>query len=272
MNRRRVALTIAGTDSGAGAGVAADLKTFQAHGVWGTSAVTAVTAQNTLGVQAVEGVTPELVRAQIASVASDFEVDAAKTGMLGSAAVVDAVAEAVATYGLNRLVVDPVLVAGHGETLLSPEGLDVLRRKLLPRAAVVTPNLAEAEALLQWEQGSIGDRPSMERAAVALLDLGPEVVMVTGGHLRGEADVSADCVAIAGELPDWLEGRRIPTNHTHGTGCVLSAAICAEIARGMDAADACVSAKHFVERAIAAGVALGSGVGPVDPGELTDAR
>jgi len=262
---RRVALTIAGSDSSGGAGVAADLKTFEAHGVWGAAALCAVTAQNTLGVQAVETVSPELVRAQIASVASDLGVDAAKTGMLGSAAVVAAVAESVVLYGVVPLVVDPVMAAGHGESLLTGDGLDALRDRLVPHATVMTPNLAEAEALLGWKPGSIEDRYSMETAALALLDLGPEVVMLTGGHLADQA-MSPDCVVQTGGAPVWLESERLPSPDTHGTGCVLSAAICAELARGMKAPDACVSAKHFVKRAISAGVALGSGVGPVDPG------
>ncbi len=265
VRRRPVALTIAGTDSGGGAGVAADLKTFEAHGVWGTAAITAVTAQNTLGVQAFETVTPELVRAQIASVAADLGVDAAKTGMLASAAVVEAVAATVAELGVGPLVVDPVLVSKHGDRLLAVDAVDAIRALLLPLATVLTPNLPEAEALVGFP---VRTRADMESAARALLDLGPEVVLVKGGHLAG--DTSPDCLLAAenadSDGPVWLEGVRIPGRHTHGTGCVLSAAIAAELARGMDPADACVAAKRFVERAVAGGVALGSGVGPVDPG------
>ncbi|HEX7277775.1 MAG TPA: bifunctional hydroxymethylpyrimidine kinase/phosphomethylpyrimidine kinase, partial [Acidimicrobiales bacterium] len=261
--RRPVALTIAGTDSGGGAGVAADLKTFEAHGVWGTAAITAVTAQNTLGVQAFDPVTPELVRAQIASVAADLGVDAAKTGMLASVEVVEVVATTVAQLGVGPLVVDPVLVSKHGDRLLAADAVEAIRTLLLPLATVVTPNLPEAEALVGFP---VHDRESMEAAARALLELGPEVVLVKGGHLAG--DRSPDCLltADAPDSPIWLEGPRLPGRHTHGTGCVLSAAIAAELARGMDPADACVAAKRFVERAIAAGVPLGSGVGPVDPG------
>ena len=261
--RRVVALTIAGTDSSGGAGVVADLKTFEAHGVWGTAAVTAVTAQNTLGVQAFEAVTPELVRAQIASVASDLGVDAAKTGMLASAEVVEAVATTVRELGVGPLVVDPVLVSKHGDRLLAADAVDAIRTLLLPLATVVTPNLPEAEALVGFP---VRTRDDMEAAARALLDLGADVVLVKGGHFAGDA--SPDCL-LAAETPDspvWLEGARIPGRHTHGTGCVLSAAIAAELARGMEPADACVAAKRFVERAIAAGVALGLGIGPVDPG------
>jgi hydroxymethylpyrimidine kinase/phosphomethylpyrimidine kinase len=259
---RPVALTIAGSDSGGGAGVAADLKTFEAHGVWGTLAVTAVTAQNTLGVHAVEAVSPELVRVQIGAVASDLGVDAAKTGMLATAEVAEAVAEAVRDFGVTPLVVDPVLASTTGESLLDAGGIAVLRDHLLPLATVVTPNLAEAAAILGRE---VADRAGMADAAAALADLGPAVVLLTGGHLDDEAS-SPDCMVAAGEGPVWLEGPRIGARHTHGSGCVLAAALCAELARGMEPADACVAAKHFVERAIAAGVDLGSGSGAVDPG------
>jgi len=242
--------------------VAADLKTFEAHGIWGTVAVTAVTAQNTLGIQAVEALTPEIVRAQIASVVSDIGVDAAKTGMLASAEIVEVVAMTVAELGVAPLVVDPVMVATAGGRLLDPAALDALRTLLLPRAAVVTPNLVEAAALTGLE---VVDRDGMERAARALVDLGPAVVLVKGGHLGGDA--SPDCLLVAGEGPVWLEAARLPaTGGAHGSGCVLSAAICAELARGMEAPDACLAAKRFVERAIAAGPVLGDGVVPVDPG------
>ncbi len=190
--RRPVALTIAGTDSSGGAGVVADLKTFEAHGVWGTAAITAVTAQNTLGVQAFDAVTPELVRAQIASVASDLGVDAAKTGMLASAAVVEAVAATVVELGVGPLVVDPVLVSKHGDRLLAPDAVEAIRDLLLPRATVLTPNLPEAEALVGFP---VRTRADMEAAARALLELGPEVVLVKGGHLAGEA--SPDCLLAA---------------------------------------------------------------------------
>jgi hydroxymethylpyrimidine/phosphomethylpyrimidine kinase len=257
-----VALTIAGTDSGGGAGVAADVKTFEAAGVWAAVAVTAVTAQNSLGVHATEALSPELVRVQIGAVASDLGVDAAKTGMLATAEVVEAVAEAVRDFGVRPLVVDPVMISSSGTPLLSEDGLAVLREQLLPYAAVVTPNLAEAAALTGLE---VSDRAGMADAARALADLGPGVVLVTGGHLAAEGS-SPDCLLVAGGDVVWLDGARVDTAHTHGTGCVLSAAICAELARGMEAADACVAAKHFVERAIAAGVDLGSGPGAVDPG------
>ena len=260
--RRPVALTIAGVDSSGGAGVAADLKTFEAHGVWGTAAITAVTAQNTLGVQAVETLTPEVVRAQIASVVSDLGVDAAKTGMLGSSEVVAIVAMTVAELGVTPLVVDPVMVASTGGRLLDPDAVTALRDLLLPRATVVTPNLAEAAALAGMEP--IVDRAGMESAARALVGLGAGVALVKGGHLSG--DTSPDCVVADGEEPVWLDGPRLADHGAHGSGCVLAAAICAELARGMEPADACVAAKQFVTRAIEAGPALGAGVVPVDPG------
>ena len=261
MRSRPVALTIAGSDSSGGAGIVADLKTFEAHGVWGTVALTAVTAQNTLGVQAVETITPEMVRAQIASVVADLGVDAAKTGMLGSAAVVAEVARTVVELGVRPLVVDPVMVASTGGRLLDPDAVEAVRHLLLPRATVLTPNLAEAAALVGFD---VTDRAAMVRAARALVEMGPAVVMVKGGHLAGDA--SPDCLLVAGEEPVWLEGARLPAHGAHGSGCVLSAAICAELARGMEPADACLAAKWFVERSIEAGPVLGDGVVPVDPG------
>jgi len=257
---RPVALTIAGSDSSGGAGVEADLKTFEAHGVWGTAAVTAVTAQNSLGVQASEAVSAELVRAQMASVAADVGVSAAKTGMLVGGETATTVAQTVAQLGIGPLVVDPVLVSSHGDALLDLDGIDILREQLLPLAAVVTPNLSEAAALAQL---AVEDRSGMEGAARTIARLGPPVVVVTGGHLGGES--SPDCLYVDGTVR-WLEAARQPARHTHGSGCVLSAAICAGLAKGMDPADACVAAKAFTERAIAAGFALGSGPGPVDPG------
>jgi hydroxymethylpyrimidine/phosphomethylpyrimidine kinase len=254
------ALTIAGSDSGGGAGIQADLKTFEAHGVWGTSAIVAVTAQNTVGVQAFAPLPLELIRQQIVSVASDIGVSAAKTGMLATADVVRCVADALEEVGVPPLVVDPVFVSKHGDTLLADDAVAALRERLLPIAAVVTPNIPEASALTGM---AIETRDDMVVAASALASTGVGTVVLKGGHLAG--DQSPDLVW-SGDVGTWLEGDRIPGRHTHGTGCVLSAAITAEIARGMDPADAVVAAKRFVERAIAAGVELGGGVGPVNPG------
>ncbi|MCU1373356.1 MAG: phosphomethylpyrimidine kinase [Actinomycetia bacterium] len=253
------ALTIAGSDSGGGAGIVADLKTFEALGVWGTTAIVAVTAQNTHGVQAFETVSPELVRQQIASVLGDIGAQAAKTGMLASAEIVVAVAEALRDFG-GPLVVDPVFVSKHGNTLLADDAVDALRATLLPRAEVVTPNIPEAEALTGL---TIATRDDMVAAAEALSRTGVTTVLLKGGHLGG--DDSPDLVFTAGTAT-WLEGERIPGRHTHGTGCVLSAAITAELAKGMDPPDACLAGKRFVTRAIAAGLELGGGVGPVNPG------
>jgi hydroxymethylpyrimidine/phosphomethylpyrimidine kinase len=259
-------MTIAGTDSGGGAGVTADLKTFEAHGVWGTCAVVAVTAQNTLGVQAFETLRPSMVQAQVRSVATDIGIDAAKTGMLASAELVLAVAEVWADVR-RPLVVDPVFVSKHGDPLLADDAVAALLDKLLPLATVVTPNIPEAAALTGLE---IHDMAGMERAARALGETGVGTVVLKGGHLGG--DTSPDLVwSPVDGSSTWLDAPRIPGRHTHGTGCTLSAAITAEIARGMEPADACVAAKRFVERAIAAGVALGSGVGPVNPGWARDA-
>jgi hydroxymethylpyrimidine/phosphomethylpyrimidine kinase len=249
-------MSIAGVDSGGGAGVTADLKTFEAHGVWGTCAIVAVTAQNTLGVQAFETISPALVREQILSVAGDIGIRAVKTGMLASAELVRAVAGALREVGSPMLVVDPVFVSKHGDTLLADDAVAALRELLLPMATVVTPNLPEAEALTGR---TITTRDDMVGAARAIPGA---TVLVKGGHLAGET--SPDLV-FDGAVR-WLEADRIPGRHTHGTGCVLSAAITAELARGMDPADACLAGKRFVERAIAAGLELGGGIGPVNPG------
>lgn len=255
------ALTVAGTDSGGGAGVAADLKTFTAHGVWAMCAVTAVTAQNTVGVQAACVLDPELVVAQLESVAGDIGVDALKTGMLGNAAVVAAVAGALRRLRLGPLVVDPVAVASTGARLLGPGGVEALRSELLPLADLVTPNLPEAAALAGLPP--IEDRAGMHRAAGAILALGPRAVLVKGGHLGGEA--SPDLLVRAGSEPLWLEAERLAGRHHHGTGCVLSAAVTARLARGEPLQTAVEGAKRFVARSIAAGLDIGRGVGPVNP-------
>lgn len=260
------ALTIAGSDSGGGAGIEADLKTFEAHGVWGLAAVVAVTAQNTVGVQSFERVSPELVTAQIDAVASDIGIDAAKTGMLADAELVATVAEAVRRHGISPLVVDPVSVSKHGDPLLAPDAVDVLRDDLLPLAALVTPNLPEAVLLAGVDE--VVDRAAMEDVARAILDLGPSAVLVKGGHLEGKG--APDCL-VTDEGVTWLEGDRVPGRHTHGTGCVLSAAAAARLARGESLVEAVAGAKEFVTEAIRRGVALGQGVGPVNPGAVSGA-
>ena len=277
MTRPPVALTVAGTDSGGGAGIAADLKTFAAHGVWGTCAVTAVTAQNTVGVEALEVLPPEMVAAQIAAVAADIRIGATKTGMVGDAAIVEAVAAAVREWDLHPLVVDPVAVASSGAALLSPDGIAALRQVLLPLADLVTPNLAEAAALADLAEVP-EDPAAMEGVATALLDLGPGAVLITGGHLpgpespdllmwqAGRQNVWTSVADSPQQLSKrWLPGRRLEARTTHGTGCVLSAAVTARLARGEDLVQAVEGAKAFVTAAIAAGVELGAGPGAVNP-------
>jgi hydroxymethylpyrimidine/phosphomethylpyrimidine kinase len=249
-----VALTIAGVDSGGGAGIAADLKTFQAHGVWGTCAVVAVTAQNTIGVHAVEALSPRMVRDQIVAIASDIGVSAVKTGMLATAAHIRAVVEALEEIGRPLLVVDPVAVSKHGDTLLADDAIGALRDELLPLATVVTPNLPEAEALTGLV---VADRAGMEAAAEALPG---QVVLLKGGHLTGPE--SPDLVWSAGQAR-WLEGTRIPGRHTHGTGCTLSSAIATLLGTGMPLEQAVGEAREFVRKALLAAPGFGAGHGPM---------
>ena len=258
-----VALTIAGSDSGGGAGIAADLKTFAAHGVWGTCAITAVTAQNTVRVRAVRVLPPSAVAAQISAVAEDMRVAAVKVGMLGNRAVVEAVAAAVVEWDLHPLVIDPVAVASTGDQLLTSDGVAAVRDLLLPLADLVTPNLVEA-AVLAGSTEPPGDPDGVERLAAAVLALGPRAVLVTGGHLEGPA--AADFL-LGSESNEsrWFTGPRLDVAHTHGTGCVLSAAITARLARGEELFQAVEGAKAFVTAAIAAGVELGAGPGAVNP-------
>ncbi|HYH51216.1 MAG TPA: bifunctional hydroxymethylpyrimidine kinase/phosphomethylpyrimidine kinase [Acidimicrobiia bacterium] len=262
--RQPVGLTVAGTDSGGGAGIAADLKTFAAHGVWGTCAVAAVTAQNTAGVGEIHLIPPAVVTAQIDAVATDIGVSAAKTGMLGDTGVVDAVAEAVAEWNLHPLVVDPVAVSTSGAQLSTSGGVAAVRNRLLPLADLVTPNLAEAAALAHWSDLP-HDRRGMERLAFALLELGPAAVLVTGGHLPGADAADVLVTRGGGHQRRWFSGPRLDTTNTHGTGCVLAAAITARLARGEDLIQAIEGAKDFVTAAIAAGVNLGAGPGAVNP-------
>ena len=254
----RRALTIAGSDSGGGAGVQADLKVFHRFGVYGTSALTLVTAQNTLGVQALHPLPPELVIAQIAAVATDLGLDAAKTGALGSAEVVEAVAWAVERYGVRPLVVDPVMAATHGPLFLAEEAIQALKARLLPKATLVTPNLHEAQALLGRP---IQTEAEMREAALALLELGPRAVLLKGGHLEGAEAV--DYLAEGGQL-HRLAAPRHPTPHTHGTGCTYAAAITALLARGRGLLEAVREAKAFVTRAIRKAPGLGRGRGPLN--------
>ncbi len=257
-----VALTIAGTDSGGGAGIAADLKTFAAHGVWGTCAVTAVTAQNTVTVGRTEILPAALVTAQIVAVTDDFAIAAAKTGMLGGRKVVAAVAATVQARDLHPLVVDPVAVATSGAALMSPDGLAALRDRLIPLADLVTPNISEAAALAGWSSPP-ATRAGMEEVGRAVLALGAAAVLVTGGHLH-DTEAADLFLGRDGDVR-WFGGPRLESSNTHGTGCVLSAAITARLARGEDLVQAIEGAKAFVTAAIAAGVQLGAGPGAVNP-------
>jgi hydroxymethylpyrimidine/phosphomethylpyrimidine kinase len=252
------ALTIAGSDSGGGAGIQADLKTFSALGVYGMTAITALTAQNTTGVLGIVEMSPEFVREQIDAVVTDIGVDAAKTGMLSSAPIIEAVADGIRRHRITQLVIDPVMVAKSGAPLLRPEAREALRRVLLPLALVVTPNLHEAAVLVDRKVETL---PEMEDAAHALHALGPRVVVVKGGHLAGAAwDLVFD-----GSRVERLEAARIETRHTHGTGCVFSAAITAGLARRIEPLQAIRDAKTFVTAAIREALPLGSGHGPANP-------
>jgi hydroxymethylpyrimidine/phosphomethylpyrimidine kinase len=257
--RRPRALTIAGSDSGGGAGIQADLKTFSALGVFGMTAVTAVTVQNTLGVSAYEAISPRVVADQITAVVSDIGVDAAKTGMLASAPIVDAVAEAVSKAGIPNLVVDPVFVSKHGHRLLEQDAVSGLRDRLLPLATLVTPNLPEAAGLAGFE---VTSRDLMEDAAEVIQAIGGAAVLVKGGHL--EDSPSSDDLFFDGDRMQWLSAERIDTPNTHGTGCTLSSSIAAYLARGDDLQEAVRRGKAFVTEAIRRALPLGGGIGPVD--------
>lgn len=254
----RTALTIAGSDSGGGAGIQADLKTFAAHGIYGTSAITAVTAQNTRGVTAWEAVSTELVIAQIEAIASDLPPAAVKTGMLATAAIVEAVAATIAEMELPNLVVDPVMIAKGGDRLLDQGAVSTLRVELLKSAEVVTPNVPEAVILAEMP---IGDVAAMHAAARRILELGPRVVVVKGGHLDSGAEVID--VVCARHTSFELRGARLDTPHTHGTGCTLSSAIAARLARGEAVEDAIRGARQYLDGAIRHPPGLGAGHGPL---------
>ncbi|WP_030456604.1 bifunctional hydroxymethylpyrimidine kinase/phosphomethylpyrimidine kinase [Herbidospora cretacea] len=249
-------LTIAGSDSGGGAGIQADLKTMLANGVHGMSVIAAVTAQNSLGVQGYWELPPEAVRAQLDSVLSDIGVDAVKTGMLASPILVETVAERLARVDAP-IVIDPVGVSKHGDPLLEPAAVDVVKARLLPLATVVTPNLWEVEQLTGVK---VEAEEEMMVAAEAVLALGPEWVLIKGGHLPGEpVDLLTD-----GETEYRYSAERHDNHHTHGTGCTLASAIAAHLAHGEDVPDAVRIAKDYVTGAIAHGFGLGAGIGPVD--------
>ncbi|GLF98969.1 bifunctional hydroxymethylpyrimidine kinase/phosphomethylpyrimidine kinase [Streptomyces yaizuensis] len=256
--RLPLVLTIAGSDSGGGAGVQADLKTMLALGTHGMSVIAAVTAQNSRGVQGYWELPPEAVRAQYRSVVDDIGVQAVKTGMLASAELVETVADLLADLDAP-VVVDPVGVSKHGDSLLADSAVASVRKRLLPVATLATPNLDEVTQLTGVE---VGDESGMRRAADALLALGPRWVLVKGGHLPGDAvDLLTD-----GDEEHWLRAPRLDNRHTHGTGCTLASAIAAGLAKGLTVPEAVRAAKEYITGAIAAGFALGSGIGPVDHG------
>ncbi len=256
-----VAMTIAGSDSGGGAGIQADLKTFAALGVYGTSAITAITAQNTVGVQQAYPLPPELVATQIDSIISDLPCHAAKTGMLANAAIIEMVADRIRHHNVPHLVVDPVMVATSGSRLLLEAAEAVYIEQLFPLAEVITPNAAEASVLLGQPVESI---EQMHQAAAALCELGPQAAVVTGGHLSEKAiDIVYDS-----ENDDLheLTSPKVASAGSHGSGCTFSSAIAAYLAKGSDRLEAIKQAKQFTMQAIEAALPLGEGPGPVNPG------
>lgn len=256
-----IALTIAGSDSSGGAGIQADLKTFTVHGVYGASVVTALTAQNTFGVSGVHAVPAEFVALQLTAVLEDLHVGAAKTGMLANAQIIEAIAASPRLTEIGCLVVDPVMVATSGDHLIDRSAIDVLRRKLLPRATLVTPNLPEAALLASGPQANT--LAAMEEQGRRILDLGPKAVLIKGGHAE---DAEAVDLLITAAGVARFSSPRLETLHTHGSGCTLSAAIVANLAAGFELDRAIARAKSFVTAAIASAALdpVGHGRGPLD--------
>jgi hydroxymethylpyrimidine/phosphomethylpyrimidine kinase len=252
------ALSIAGSDSGGGAGIQADLKTFAAFGVYGTTAITAITAQNTIAVTRIQEVDPAVVAAQIEAVLEDIGADAAKTGMLASAAIVEAVAATLARRPVPHLVVDPVMVSKSGAALLRDDAVDTLVGRLLPLAEVVTPNLPEAERLAGRPVATDADRREAARRIAAM---GPRVVVIKGGHAAGPEVID---LVFDGARFETLAGPRIETRSTHGTGCTFSAALTAGLALGLDPLRAASGARIFLAAALRSAPSIGRGAGPVD--------
>ncbi|CBH24349.1 hydroxymethylpyrimidine/phosphomethylpyrimidine kinase [Salinibacter ruber] len=259
MSTKPVALTIAGSDSGGGAGIQADLKAMEANGVFGASALAAVTAQNTEEVSRAHDLPPSLVAAQIDAVVGDMDVQAAKTGMLSAPPIIETVADRVATHDLRPFVVDPVMISKTGFKLLQDEAIDTLVNDLLPLATLVTPNVHEAEHLTDVEIDTPDD---LRAAGAALLEHGPDAVLVKGGHLSG-ADDAVD-VLVDGETGRRFQAPRIDTEHTHGTGCTYASAIAAHLAKGHDLGAAVDRAKRYVTGAIRHALPLGHGRGPTN--------
>ena len=259
------ALTIAGSDSGGGAGIQADLKTFSALGVYGASAITALTAQNTKGVDGVLAIEASFITNQIHSVLSDIDIRAVKLGMLGPAETITALADDLSDLSKEiPIILDPVMVAKSGASLLPDTAIATLKSKLLPIATLITPNLPETEKLLDQPAGSINSNATMEQAAQALLAHGTRAVLIKGGHLSGPE--SPDLFVEKDRPYRWLPAQRIETRHTHGTGCTLSAAITAGVARGLTLAESVGSAKMYLTSTLmgADRLRIGQGIGPVD--------
>ncbi len=256
-------LSIAGSDSGGGAGIQADLKTFAALGCYGMTAITALTAQNTLGVRAIHGVPPAMLRAQIDAVVEDIGLDAVKIGMLHSPEIVQTVAEAIDRHALEKVVLDPVMVATSGAVLIENPAIAALVRELFWRAAVVTPNLDEASLLVGRP---LNTEPDMQAAAQELLAMGALAVLLKGGHLAG--DEVSDLLVMQNGEAHWMRAPRIQTANTHGTGCTLSSAIAAHLALGASLLEAVRAARAFVRAALEAGakVRTGAGSGPLNHG------
>lgn len=253
-------LSIAGSDPSGGAGIQADLKAIAANGAYGMAAITALTAQNTQGVSAVETVSPNFVKAQISAVFADVRVDAVKIGMIATADIAYAVADALANQSDIPIVLDPVMFAKGGAPLLAEDAIEALRNALLPLATIITPNLPEAARLMNTVEAQ--DRSAMATQAATLVDLGPTATLVKGGHL--DHTQSPDVLVTDG-IVHWLEAPRTTTKNTHGTGCTLSAALAAQLARGKSTQDAAKGAKDYVAAAIAAAddLSVGNGHGPV---------
>lgn len=258
MSGVRAVLTVAGSDSSGGAGIQADLKTFAALGVYGTSAVTAITAQNTTGVVETMALSADLVTAQIEAVAADIPLDATKTGMLATAAIVEAVAAAIKELELPLVVVDPVMISKSGAALLDADGIEMLKTELLPCAAVITPNIPEAETLSGRRIESI---EQARGAAVAIQQLGAAAVVITGGHMAGDDIVD---LLFDGGIFTELHAARIYSQHTHGTGCTFASAVAANLALGHSLVDSVLHAQAYVRGAIEHALAIGRGHGPLN--------
>lgn len=248
-------LTIAGSDSSGGAGIQADLKTFAAHGTFGMSVITAVTAQNTCGVTAVQNIDCDIVEAQISAVFEDIRVDAVKIGMVSQPEIIRTIAACLCRYQPRIIVVDPVMISKSGYPLLAPEACETLIKELLPLATLVTPNLPEAEAITGMQ---VTEKAQMRAVAEKIIALGAKAVLVKGGHLSD----TADDLLFDGSTETWFPGKRIATKNTHGTGCTLSSSLAANLAKGLELTEAVRASKAYVTEAIEHGIELGSGCGP----------